>query len=278
FCAYRVVSSPSLLHRQDADATLRYALATVSVDWSKLESSVPTIGPYGMLTTSSYANLKFACNLYRGEGRELLKWHIQSYVHHIDNENFPYWGDDIWEEQEWVEAQMALWERIFAENVPNNRIVIEQTPFELVTWYQAWPGTPTEEDPHWYMWDGPSQVYFTDLTEFETALDDIELFCTIRDRIPREQGNLIEVNQLAQDRLSKWYEDITPPKIDPRCPGIMLSQTRKTGKQVCFAGKVQRKVIGPENSPESTESEFLPPEPLSLMTKLTRKFLKRSKK
>jgi hypothetical protein len=245
----------------------------MSVDRSKLNDAVPTLGPYGMLTSRTHADMESICDYYLKRDPKAEKWHVQSFAHGLDNEDISMMGVPMEEEQDWVQAQLEVWEHVLSDHFPKNRFVLEQAPFEELSWYQAWPGAPIEDDPHWYMWDAPAQVYFADLTELEQALDDIDLFCEMRDRVPREKGNLIEVNRAALDRLVGWYDGITPPEVDARCPGIMLATDRQTGKPVRFAGRVIRKVIGPQNSTESNESEFLVAKQLPWMTRLAQRLL-----
>ena len=74
-------------------------------------------------------------------------WEFQHFVHH-DHPTIP--GDDF--EDEIVQSE--AWERTISARFPTFRFVIEISPFDRMSWYQAIGEAPTLDDADWQIYAG----------------------------------------------------------------------------------------------------------------------------
>ncbi len=180
------------------------------------------------------------------------RWMVQSVAHHEDNQCV--------EEEDpfgWDVAQAMEWKKNLTELMPDHRFVIEVRPDYLVTWYQAFPDSPCEDDEDWWTLPGIVGVCFASIEEFEWLLEDYELFSKRRQQYLSKKNSNSVPTAAEQVSLRSWYLDHHYPAIHHVNRGVLLISRREGGERFAFASKVIRDVVGPETAPECSDFRAL---------------------
>lgn len=217
---------------------------------SYLDEDSPRALGNGLITNVPNKNIVWS-RAYLNKDVDSQIWWVQSMAHHIDRGH----DDELFAISVEI-AQAQQWEAAFTELFPEHRFVIVQHTLELMTWYQAFPTAPVEDEDYWEFYQH-FRIGFRSLEELQTSLDNFELFETLN-RTGIYEGSVVPaLTREDQSQLKNWFGELSTPIIHPQHRGVMIAENKETGEVIVVATKTIRTVVGPADAPETTDNRLL---------------------
>lgn len=129
-----------------------------------------------------------------------------------------------------------LWEQTLSERFPDELFVIEQRPFDSMTWYQPTADAPAADEENWEPAHTFREISATEfLALLKAQVSPMEVFAQFR-KSSREQSET-EAEQRVPINI----------RIHPEHRGVQIATDSVTGETVALATRTIRTLIGPKH-------------------------------
>lgn len=179
--------------------------------------------------------LRLAREVARVGSMEL--WQYQSFVHH----EHPWMGDE-----DGMKEELALveeWKQMLSTRFPQHQFVIEVTPMDRATWFQATESAPKEDDAEFVGYQPPIAVNMADLKElFEAAGKDMAKFNELRNEsFAKRTSRKGSVGSCEKCGSSGGFGE---PYLAADHRGIQFIQCLACGEELIHSTKTIRFLVG----------------------------------